>query len=248
MVDRADRPPRDPVAAGRLDRVGARPGQGGRPHRPGRRRRPTSRAGTVDRYSQHRVCDGCGRSFDELAPHHFSFNSPLGWCPVCQGLGVQHGANPAVLDPRRPVSLRQGAVAVWPDFDDEPRLRPDDRGDRPRSQGIDLTTPFDELEGRAPPRSSSTARARPGFTSPAGSGQPAFSFQYKGLFPAIEEAGRVSFVYRYKLQGMVDDVPCAGCMGARLRDDAAAVRFQGLHARPDQPTGRWARPWRSSRT
>ena len=55
-----------------------------------------------------------------------------------------------------------------------------------------------------------------------------FSFRYKGLFPAIEEAGRVSFVYRFKLQGMVDDVPCAGCMGARLRDDSAAVRFKGF--------------------
>ena len=54
------------------------------------------------------------------------------------------------------------------------------------------------------------------------------SFQYKGLFPAIEEAGRVSFVYRYKLQGMVDEVPCACCMGGRLRDDAAAVRFEGF--------------------
>ena len=57
--------------------------------------------------------------------------------------------------------------------------------------------------------------------------QPGFSFQYKGLFPAIEEAARVSFVHRWKLQGMVDDVPCAACMGARLRDDAAAVRFHG---------------------
>jgi len=58
-------------------------------------------------------------------------------------------------------------------------------------------------------------------------GRPGFSFQYKGLFPAIEEAARVSFVHRWKLQGMVDDVPCAACMGARLRDDAAAVRFHG---------------------
>ena len=48
----------------------------------------------VDRFSQHRVCDRCSRSFDELAPHHFSFNSPLGWCPVCQGLGVQQGRTP----------------------------------------------------------------------------------------------------------------------------------------------------------
>src|SRR5262249_35477219 len=52
------------------------------------------------------------------------------------------------------------------------------------------------------------------------------AFQYKGLFPAIEEAARVSFIYRFKLQGMVDDVPCAACMGARLRDDSAAVRFR----------------------
>ena len=61
---------------------------------------------------------------------------------------------------------------------------------------------------------------------PAVKGQAAYSFQYKGLFPAIEEAARVSFLYRYKLQGMVDDVPCAACMGARLRDDAAAVTFR----------------------
>ena len=74
----------------------------------------------VDRYSQHRSCDRCGRSFEELSPHHFSFNSPLGWCPVCEGLGTQHGANPAVLvpDPRR--SLRAGAVDVWPGIDANP--------------------------------------------------------------------------------------------------------------------------------
>ena len=36
----------------------------------------------VDRFSQHYACDRCGRSFEPLNPHHFSFNSPLGWCPV----------------------------------------------------------------------------------------------------------------------------------------------------------------------
>ena len=54
----------------------------------------------VDRYSQHFACDRCGRSFEPLNPHHFSFNSPLGWCPTCEGLGVQKGANPAAPDPR----------------------------------------------------------------------------------------------------------------------------------------------------
>ena len=68
----------------------------------------------VERFSQHRVCDRCSRSFDELAPHHFSFNSPLGWCPVCQGLGVQQGANPARARARRaiePARRRGGRLA-----------------------------------------------------------------------------------------------------------------------------------------
>ncbi|MFI5460468.1 MAG: excinuclease ABC subunit UvrA, partial [Isosphaerales bacterium] len=194
----------------------------------------------VDRYSQHRVCDRCGRSFDELAPHHFSFNSPLGWCPVCQGLGIQQGANPAVLVPDGRLSLRQGAVAAWPEFGPTPlfaRLIEAVAG----SEGIDLDTPFDELDGRCrriilhgAGETWYTVERAAGFEPvsemPAGK-MPApalgFSFQFKGLFPAIEEAARVSFVYRFKLQGMVDDVPCAGCMGARLRDAAGAAQFKG---------------------
>ncbi len=180
----------------------------------------------VDRYSQHRSCDGCGRSFEELSPHHFSFNSPLGWCPVCEGLGTQHGANPAVLIPDGKRSIRGGAVAVWPDFDANPMFARMIEA-LCRGQGIDPDRPFDELEGRHR-RAILHGTGDAWFAAPAGGGQPAFSFQYKGLFPAIEEAARVSFVYRFKLQGMVDDVPCAACMGARLRDDSAAVRFRGF--------------------
>ena len=47
----------------------------------------------IEKFSQHLACDQCGRSYEALNPHHFSFNSPLGWCPACEGLGVQHGAN-----------------------------------------------------------------------------------------------------------------------------------------------------------
>jgi excinuclease ABC subunit A len=218
----------------------------------------------VDRYSQHRVCDRCGRSFDELMPHHFSFNSPLGWCPVCQGLGIQQGANPAVLVPDGRLSLRQGAVDVWPDFAATPMFARIIEA-LSRTEQIDLNTPFDDLDGRSrriilhgagdtwytvdlgesgtdragvsgkPEGKPSAPNKRGGKRavsdssagkSPAPRGS--FSFQYKGLFPAIEEAGRVSFVYRFKLHGMVDDVPCASCMGARLRDDPAAVRFKGF--------------------
>ena len=181
----------------------------------------------VDRYSQHRSCDRCGRSFLELSPHNFSFNSPLGWCPVCEGLGTQHGANPAVLIPDPRQSVRAGAIAVWPELDQNP-LFARMIAALAEAEGIDLDVPFDDLDGRHRRILLHGAGETWYTVAPEeATGLPGFSFQYKGLFPAIEEAGRVSYVYRWKLQGMVDDVPCAACMGGRLRDDAAAVRFHG---------------------
>ena len=108
----------------------------------------TEASWSVDRYSQHRVCDSCGRSFDELAPHHFSFNSALGWCPICQGLGVQQGANPAVLVPDGRLSLRQGAVAVWPDLKANPMFTRIIEA-LAKAEKIDLDAPFDDLDGRS---------------------------------------------------------------------------------------------------
>src|SRR5207247_2684646 len=70
----------------------------------------------VDRYSQHFACDQCGRSFEPLNPHHFSFNSVLGWCPACEGLGSQKGANPAVLVRDPALTLRTGALTAWPEL------------------------------------------------------------------------------------------------------------------------------------
>src|SRR5947207_9505060 len=55
------------------------------------------------------------RSFEPLTPHNFSFNSTLGWCPTCEGLGTQLGANPAALLRSTNFTLRQGALALWPD-------------------------------------------------------------------------------------------------------------------------------------
>src|SRR5262249_26513193 len=99
----------------------------------------------VDRYSQHFACDRCGRSFEPLNPHHFSFNSPLGWCPTCEGLGVQKGANPAVLIRDANRSLRDGALAAWPPLTGEnPFLRFAEA--LARHAGFSLDQPFEQLE------------------------------------------------------------------------------------------------------
>ncbi len=188
----------------------------------------------VDRYSQHRSCDTCDRSFEELSPHHFSFNSPLGWCPMCEGLGIQQGADPAALIPDSSKSLNEGAVEVWPKLLENP-LFARMIGSLTKALGINPNLPIDEWEARHR-RLLLHGAGDQWFTVPASKDQPGFSFQYKGLFPAIEEAGRVSYLYRAKLSGLVGEVECSTCMGARLRDDAFSVRFQGYTL--DQ-IGRW---------
>ncbi len=194
----------------------------------------------VDRYSQHFACDRCGRSFEPLNPHHFSFNSPLGWCPVCEGLGTQKGANPAVLVRGPELSLRDGALTAWPE------LTPDQPFTRfaealARHVGFDLDTPWSALDpahqrallygtGEAwvgLEENATRPRPKGRGVKPPDAAAPQASFQYKGVMPALSEAARVSFMYRHRLDDLVGDVACAACGGSRLRDDAAACRFQG---------------------
>ncbi|MFQ5413515.1 MAG: ATP-binding cassette domain-containing protein, partial [Phycisphaerae bacterium] len=80
---------------------GSKAARGGAGRGPAKRRtagRSRGRgAGSDHRFSQHRSCQACGTSYDELTPHHFSFNTRLGWCEACEGLGVQLGASPAAI-------------------------------------------------------------------------------------------------------------------------------------------------------
>jgi excinuclease ABC subunit A len=182
----------------------------------------------VERFSQHLACDNCGRGFEPLNPHHFSFNSPLGWCPTCEGLGVQKGANPALVVRDPALSPRQGALSAWPALDrpDSPWL-PFAAGIA-RHAGFSLDTPFAQLDpGQQRAVLHGTGDAWLTLDPPHRAGAAA-RFQYKGVFPAIDEASRVSPAYRQRLDHLVSEVPCSACGGSRLRDDAAAVRFRGL--------------------
>ena len=56
--------------------------------------------------------------------------------------------------------------------------------------------------------------------------KPIFRFQFKGLYPALEEAAKLSPALRGRLNQFVDEVECSACGGSRLRDDAAATRYK----------------------
>ena len=174
----------------------------------------------VERYSLRYACEQCGRSFEELTPHNFSFNSPLGWCPTCEGLGVQQGTDLAALVNEPKKTLAEGAVTAWPDVAESSLFRAM-LAALAQQYGISLDVPFERLD----PRHKRIVLHGTGERWIESSNLK-FRFQYKGLYPAIEEAGRVSYSYRHALHGLTGEVACSACSGSRLRDDAANVRFR----------------------
>src|SRR4030081_3042140 len=64
-------------------------------------------------FSQHLACPNDGTSFEELAPRNFSFNSPYGACPHCDGLGTRYEVDPELVVADPDLSIEQGAIHPW---------------------------------------------------------------------------------------------------------------------------------------
>ena len=205
----------------------------------------------VHTMSQKLSCEKCGRAFETLTPRHFSFNSPLGWCPHCEGLGVQTGANPMQYVRDSKLSLVEGGVPLWADFEN-PMTTATLRAFA-RSTGTPLEVPFERLDARFRRMifngtgerwydvttrdweiacSASTPHERAvevaGLSNDASAEEKEnvlFRFQYKGLYPSTEDAGRLSPYFRSRLEYQLEESECSACLGSRLRDEVAAVRF-----------------------
>ena len=172
------------------------------------------------RFSQRRSCPACGTSFEEPTPHHFSFNTRLGWCADCQGLGTRPGAGPDLIVPHPRKSIRGGAVAGWERLDENPVLQEMLAGIADHL-GISLDAPWTDLP----------EPARHAILYGTGAHwfarRDGLRFQWRGFYPAIEEAARSSGQYRSRLSHLTTEVPCPKCGGGRLREESAAVRVGG---------------------
>ncbi len=177
----------------------------------------------VVNHSQHLACDCCGRSFEPLTPHNFSFNSQLGWCQDCEGIGVQTGANPSAVMNDDELSLKEGAIGLWPDVSEKMSLAM--LKALTDGTGIPINKPFNQLDARQR-RMIFYGTGDRWFDVTDKDENVLYSFQFKGVFPTLEEASRLSANLRARMQSLIGEVECGGCGGSRLRDDAAAVRFR----------------------
>src|SRR6478735_874694 len=94
-------------------------------------------------FSRRLACTWCGVSMPEMTPRAFSFNSPHGACPECQGLGAIHDFDPARIVPDGSKSLIDGAIAPWAKGDR--KLIRDAIAGLSKNLGFDAGTPFVQL-------------------------------------------------------------------------------------------------------
>ncbi len=198
-------------------------------------------------HSLHLACGSCGRSFQPLTPHHFSFNTQVGWCTQCEGLGTQTGTNPAALLRDSQMKLSEGAMLLWPNMDHgvsramlwafcrqtgiQFDARVDDLTATQRRMFFHGTgakwfevTAKDVDAVKLAATDASEAQA----TLPSGSDRPLFRFQFKGFYPSLEAVAKLSPTLRTRLEEFVDTIHCTACDGSRLREEAAAVRLWGM--------------------
>ena len=119
--------------------------------------------------------------------------------------------------------MREGAISLWPGASNDLSLRLLEA--LSQATGLPLDVPYQDLSPRQR-RIILHGAGEEWIEIPGGKRGPTVKFQYKGLYPALAEAARLSPGFRSRLETFVGEVACTACDGDRLRPDAAAVRFR----------------------
>ncbi len=182
-------------------------------------------------FSERNACANCGISYDELKPAHFSFNSPMGACTECQGLGVKRKVDPALIIPDPSKSYNDGAVATldgasafWYGQMIETLAA---------SYGIDLDTPWRSLpKDHQKLLLHGTGGQEHDFNLQGKSGASAYRFRsdFEGIIPNLERRYKQteSDWIREWIESYMAETPCPACKGRRLKPAALSTRV-GKH-------------------
>ncbi len=181
-------------------------------------------------FSEHFACVDCGISYEELAPRMFSFNSPYGACPRCNGLGTTMEVEPEFVVPDKKRSLRQGAIAPWGEGKDGWYFN--QLQSVAQHYGIDLDTPWEELSPEHRKillYGSNGEEIRFTYKRESRNVRAEFTSRYEGVVHNLQrryKSTESSYV-RSWIEEFMNVKPCPECHGARLRKEALAVRVGG---------------------
>ncbi len=180
-------------------------------------------------YSEHLACPEHGISIPEIEPRTFSFNTPHGACPECQGLGSKLEIDPERIIPDPERSLNEGAIASleWSGPKEEGGYYWQSLQNAARIYKIDLDKPVRELKTAQMDVVLYGTGDRQIPMTYKGSNGNEFKFQraFEGVITNLERRYREtnSEYIREKISEFMSDRPCPTCKGKRLNPAALAV-------------------------
>ncbi|MGI9118914.1 MAG: excinuclease ABC subunit UvrA, partial [Acidimicrobiales bacterium] len=180
-------------------------------------------------FSQHLACAACGLSFDELAPRNFSFNSPYGACPHCDGLGTRYEVDAELVVPNPDLSLAEGAVAPFVTA----RTQYFERvlASLAESYQFSLDIPWSKLKKshqKVVLYGSGTKKLQVEYKNRYGRSR-SYRTPFEGAIPWLQRrhSDTESDWSRGQVESYMREVPCPVCGGSRLRPESLAVTVDG---------------------
>ena len=176
-------------------------------------------------FSQHLSRPSDGKSFEDLAPRNFSFNSPYGACTYCDGLGTVYEVDPQLVVPNPELTLTEGAIAPW-------------SGGRSRyfkrlieavaeHEGISMETPWEKLSKsnqKILMDKGLKERVKVRYHNRFGRAR-VHNARFEGAIPYLRRRHQEaeSDSQREQIEGYMRQVDCHECGGARLNPLSLAV-------------------------
>jgi excinuclease ABC subunit A len=177
-------------------------------------------------FSEESACPKCGISFEPLHPRNFSFNSPYGACPSCQGLGSLMEIDPELLVTEPGLSIAEGALPVFRQVESGwigSILR-----SLAKQYGFSLDTPWKKLGKRARDLVlHGTGKDEVHVAHKTEKGEYRWKSSFEGVIGNLSRRYREtqSQEIREWIEGYMSPRPCQTCDGARLRPQTLSVRI-----------------------
>lgn len=176
-------------------------------------------------FSQNLACPECGFSIDELSPRMFSFNSPFGACPECDGLGIRMIVDPDLLVPNPQLTIEEGAFEAW--AGSTSTYYPQFLASVCRHYGIPQNIPVEQLSPEHMKlllNGTGGEKIRFEYENDFGQRKDAM-VAFEGIIHNLERRYRdtASEGIREFIEGFMSSKPCGRCKGHRLKPETLAV-------------------------
>jgi len=177
-------------------------------------------------FSQKFSCVDCGFSFPEITHRIFSFNSPQGACPSCNGLGTKRYFDPNLIVPNPSLSLNEGAILPWKEKGSS-FLKPLIEG-LSRHYHFDLNTPFNKLPKNVQDFLLYGSRGEKiSFQVQGRYGSQIFRQEFEGVIGEMERRLEEEGDENEELERFMNFAPCSECGGSRLKKEVLSIKIGG---------------------